>query len=173
MDIIYNKDSFENAVEVDNYPWGFKFKTKRRYWIETTKRGDRVCYQTLNPKTDKWCAVKKSTYAGIKVLYENEDGHIKTHSLDPQWASKEWLAEFQEFIDETKLTDAQRAKICETKTIHHCQKLVKVEYEINPQRNEEEQTKHDAEQKKVKDKLNRYANHVYNQCLVKNNLGGE
>jgi hypothetical protein len=48
-------------------------RTKRKYWIETTKRGDRLCYQTLNPKTDKWCAVKKSTYAGIKVLYENED----------------------------------------------------------------------------------------------------
>ena len=65
MDIIYNKDSFENAVEVDNYPWGYKFKTKRRYWIETTKRGDRVCYQTLNPKTDKWCAVKKSIYSAV------------------------------------------------------------------------------------------------------------
>ena len=47
MNIIYNKDSFDNAIEVDNYPWGFKFKTKRRYWIETTKRGDRLCFQTL------------------------------------------------------------------------------------------------------------------------------
>jgi len=34
---IYNKDSFDNALEVSNYPWGFRLKTKRRTWIETNK----------------------------------------------------------------------------------------------------------------------------------------
>ena len=68
MTIIYNKDAADNAVTVDNYPWGYTLKTKRKYWIETTKRGDRLCYQTLNPKTDKWCAVKKSTYAVSKFF---------------------------------------------------------------------------------------------------------
>ena len=154
MNIIYNKDSADNAVVVDDYPRGYKLRTKRKYWIETTKRVDRLCYQTLNPKTDKWCAVKKSTYAGIKVLYENEEGHIKTHSLDPAWASKEWLAEFQDLGDETLLTNEQRAKICETKTIHHCRKFVKVKCEINPQRTPEEQAKHDAEQAEIKKKMN-------------------
>ena len=48
MEIIYNKDSFENAIEVNNYTWAYKLKTDRRYWIETTSRGDRLCYQTLN-----------------------------------------------------------------------------------------------------------------------------
>ena len=170
MNVIYNKDAAENAVTVEDYPWGYKLRTKRKYWIETTKRGDRLCYQTLNPKTDKWCAVKKSTYSGIEVLYENEDGHIKTYGLDPQWATKEGLANFQKNVDETKLTDAQRAKICETKTILHCQKLVKVEYEINPQRTPEDQAKHDAVQKKINTKLNNYANYVYGECLVKNGI---
>ena len=168
--IIYNKDSADNAVVVEDYPWGYKLRTKRKYWIETTKRGDRLCYQTLNPKTDKWCAVKKSTYSGIMVLYENEDGHIKTIGLDPQWSGEEGLANFLNNVDETKLTDAQRAKICETKTIHHCQKLVEVKCEINPQRTPEEQAKHDAEQKEIKDKLNNYANHIYGKCLVKNGI---
>ena len=168
--VIYNKDSADNAVVVEDYPWGYKLRTKRKYWIETTKRGDRLCYQTLNPKTDKWCAVKKSTYAGIKVLYENEDGHIKTHSLDPAWASKEWFAEFLELVDETKLTDAQRAKICETKTIHHCQKLVKVEIRNVTMMDPEEKAKKDAEQEEIKEKLNNYANHIYGECLVKNGI---
>ena len=168
--IIYNKDSADNAVVVEDYPWGYKLRTKRKYWIETTKRGDRLCYQTLNPKTDKWCAVKKSTYSGIMVLYENEDGHIKTIGLDPQWATKESLAHFQNKVDITKLTDAQRAKICEAKTIMHCQKLVEVKCEINPQRTSEEQAKHDAEQEEIKDKLNNYANHIYGECLVKNGI---
>ena len=170
MTIIYNKDAADNAVTVENYPWGYKLKTKRKYWIETTKRGDRLCYQTLNPKTGKWCAVKKSTYAGIKVLYKNEDGHIKTYTLNPVWDNKEWLDKFQNLVDVTKLTDAQRAKICETKTIHHCQKLIEVKCEINPQRTQEEQEKHDAEQKEIKDKLNNYANHIYGKCLVKNGI---
>ena len=169
-DLIYNKDSADNAVVVEDYPWGHKLRTKRKYWIETTKRGDRLCYQTLNPKTDKWCAVKKSTYAGIKVLYENEDGHIKTLSLKPEWDSKEWLAEFLDLVDETNLTDAQRAKICETKTIHHCRKFVKVKCEIAPQRTPEEQAKYDAEQAEIKKKMNNYANHIYGECLVKNGI---
>ena len=168
--IIYNKDAADNAVTVEDYPWGYKLRTKRKYWIETTKRGDRLCYQTLNPKTDKWCAVKKSTYAGIKVLYENEDGHIKTYTLDPVWDSKEWLAEFQDLIDVTKLTDAQRAKICETKTIHHCRKLVKVEFVNTTMMDPAEKTKRDAQQKVAANKLNNYANHVYGKCLVKNGI---
>jgi len=65
----YNIDSFDNAIEVNNYPWGFRLKTKRRYWIETTKNGDRFCFCTLNPKTDKWSAVKKSTYNAVEVIY--------------------------------------------------------------------------------------------------------
>ena len=57
---VYDKNSFDNALEVSNYPWGFRLKTKRRTWIETDKnKGDRVCFCTLNPKTNKWCAVKK------------------------------------------------------------------------------------------------------------------
>jgi hypothetical protein len=77
---------------------------------------------------------------------------LKTIGLDPQWATKESLAHFQKNVDETKLTDAQRAKICETKTIHHCRKFVKVKYEINPQRTPEEQAKKDAEQAEIKKK---------------------
>lgn len=75
--IIYNKDSFDNSIEVDNYPWGFKLKTLRRYWIETKKkRGDRFCYATLNPKTNKWCKPKKSTYRTLKFLFEEPNGYI-------------------------------------------------------------------------------------------------
>ncbi len=31
----YNINSFENALMVENYPWGFRLKTKRKYWIES------------------------------------------------------------------------------------------------------------------------------------------
>ena len=35
---IYNHTTFENGYEVDNYPWGFRLKTKVRYWIETNDK---------------------------------------------------------------------------------------------------------------------------------------
>ena len=65
---IYNKDSFENSVEVDNYPWGFRLKTKKRYWIETNKKGSRLVSCTLNPKNNQWCKPKASTYLEVGVL---------------------------------------------------------------------------------------------------------
>jgi hypothetical protein len=114
--------------------------------------------------------VKKSTYSGIEVLYENEDGHIKTIGLDPQWATKESLAHFQKNVDVTKLTDGQRAKICETKTILHCQKFVNVEIVNTTMMDQEEKAKKDAEQEEIKNKLNDYANHIYGKCLVKNGI---
>jgi hypothetical protein len=68
------------------------------------------------------------------------------------------------------LTDAQRAKICETKTILHCQKLVKVEFVNTTMMDPAEKTKRDAQQKVETNKLNNYANHVYGKCLVKNGI---
>ena len=168
-DLIYNKDAADNAVVVEDYPWGYKLRTKRKYWIETTKKGDRLCYQTLNPKTGEWCAVKKGTYAGIKVLYKDEAGHVAAVTLNPAWDSEEWLKEFQKIVDVTKLKDEQRAKICEAKTIQHVNKFVEVKIAPAPQDPEVKAAK-DAEQKEIKKKLNNYANHIYGQCLVKNGI---
>ena len=102
---IYNKDSFENAVEVNNYPWGFRLKTKRRTWIETDKnKGDRVCFCTLNPKTNKWCAVKKSTYNAVDVLLIDEkDNHeYFIHKYNPPNKIKEILRKFNKNLKELK-----------------------------------------------------------------------
>ena len=57
---IYNKDSFENSIEIQNYPYGFK-KTSKRFWLETNKKGTRLVSSTKNPKTGEWCKAKTST----------------------------------------------------------------------------------------------------------------
>ena len=59
---------FENAYIVESYPYG-RLRTKAKYWIETTNRGQRIASQTLNPKTNKWNNPKKSTYSPVKALY--------------------------------------------------------------------------------------------------------
>ncbi len=76
LQIKLNHNSEETAYTVENYPWGYTLKTKRKYWIETTNRGDRFVYQTLNPKTKKWCKPKKSTYSAVLALYIKDNGHV-------------------------------------------------------------------------------------------------
>lgn len=68
----------DTAYLVDDYPYGFKLRTQIRYWIETTKHGDRFCSQTLNPKTGRWNKPKKSTYSLIACMYiDDETGHVE------------------------------------------------------------------------------------------------
>lgn len=72
----------ETAYIVDDYPYGFRLRTQIRYWIETTKHGQRFVSQTLNPKTGAWNKPKAGTYDEIKVMVRNEEnGHIGCESL--------------------------------------------------------------------------------------------
>lgn len=72
----------ETAYIVDDYPYGFRLRTQIRYWIETTKNGQRFVSQTLNPKTGAWNKPKAGTYDPIKVLTRDpENGHIHSDSL--------------------------------------------------------------------------------------------
>ena len=173
MKLIYNKDSFTNAVEVDNYPWGYRLKTKRRYWVETTKRGDRVCYRTLNPKTDNWCAVKRSTYDAVLLLYFDENNHVKSYGISLGWSDASAVHRFEKTVDVEKLSDDQRKKICEAKTINHVNSKIKVSFSNVSSMSDEEKKAKDKEQEEIQAKINLYANHVYGKYLVKNNLATE
>jgi len=182
---IYNKDSFENALEVSNYPWGFRLKTKRRTWIETNKnQGDRVCYSTLNPKTQKWCAVKKSTYGAVYVLYFDENEHIKSLGLS-KCAYKKELEEFTSIIDCESLSVLQKKQLERIKAIQKVMDKVTVtvskvsEYNLSdPQdlermranNNSPETKEREEEQRKVKAQITSAINSTYNQAIIKNNL---
>lgn len=77
----------ETAYVVDDYPYGFKLRCKARYWIEThPKRGQRVMFQTTNPKIEgreAWNKPKASTYAQLRVLVLDEsNGHVETDSIN-------------------------------------------------------------------------------------------
>jgi hypothetical protein len=79
---LYGHTSPETAYEVEDYPWGFRLRTKIRYWIESKiNYGQRFCSQTVNPKTGRWCAPRMDTYSEIEVLYLNEDDHVRRDIL--------------------------------------------------------------------------------------------
>ena len=183
----YNINNFDNALMVENYPWGFKLKTKRKYWIETNKtQGDRLCFCTLNPKTNKWCAVKKSTYNAVNVLNIRDDnGYIETDGVHKYGTTKDELDKFLSRIDYEQLNDLQKKQICKLKSINKVMekvtfKFAKVsEYNLSDpldlirmrrDNNSPETKAKEQEQNQIKNKIVSAINGTYNQCLVKNNL---
>ncbi len=85
----------DTAFVVEDYPYGFRLRTQIRYWIETTKHGQRFVSQTMNPKTGEWNKPKSGTYDEIKVLTRDpENGYIHSDSLRYN-DSLEKIAEFE------------------------------------------------------------------------------
>ena len=96
--LIYTAKDFDSAYIVPNWPWGFKLKTEARFWIETTKVGDRFVQQTKNPKTGKWCKPKKSTYDAVLVL-AIKDGNRPSRVGFATGASGETIAKMIDVLD--------------------------------------------------------------------------
>jgi hypothetical protein len=67
----------------ENYPYGYTAKTTKTDWLEfSPKKGFRHCSQTINPKTGRPNAPKKSVYYDILLMYRDESGHVKTQARD-------------------------------------------------------------------------------------------
>lgn len=86
MKQIFGHTSPETAYVVDDYPYGFRLRTKIRYWVETKKNfGQRFVSQTLNPKTDKWNKPKTGNYHQVAILGLSEKpetlGHVTFAAL--------------------------------------------------------------------------------------------
>jgi len=166
---IYNKDSFENSVEVDNYPWGFK-KTSKRFWLETNKKGTRLVSSTKNPKTGEWCKAKASTYSEVGVLTSDiKDGKnfISWKGLSGYSSDKD-IVEFTRAVDVQQLPELSQKAICFLKAKNHAWKGVKVEFVTNPTPEQSEKLKQNED--KAKSYLAAVGSRAYNTCLIKNNL---
>ena len=185
MNYIYDANSFDTAIQVEKYPWGFRLKTKRKYWIETTKNGDRSCFQTLNPKTNMWCAVKKSTYEAVKLLYQDEKGHVQSHSIHKYGVNKKEIENFLSEINYELLNKLQQKQICKLKAVDKVMenvtwKITKTaEYNLSDpgdlarmkaDHNSPKEQQERKEQEKIKGHIAGAIHGAYNQCLTKNKL---
>jgi len=87
---------------VDNYPYGYTMRTRMRYWIETTNRGQRFVRQSLNPKTGKWNKPKKSTYCQIMLAGLNEENHVKFTGISMYSSdeAKKFQEKYQEYFND-------------------------------------------------------------------------
>jgi hypothetical protein len=72
----------ETAVVIEDYPYGFRLRCKKRYWLEYRKGyGNRLCTQTTNPKhlATTWNAVKASTFSSMGFMYRIDDPGAEDH----------------------------------------------------------------------------------------------
>ena len=75
--------STSTTYKVSNYPYGYKLKTDKFYSIEFSKgKGFRSVETTMNPKTNKLNAPKKSTYSPMMVLTVADDGKVSRYALE-------------------------------------------------------------------------------------------
>ena len=158
-----NHTNENNAYIVDDYPYG-RYRTKMRYWIETNKtHGDRVCRQSLNPKTDKWNNPKKSTYSEVMVLKKNpSNGHVETDSLST-WAGEERI---KEFMNKYELNEQQKKRCKQLIILNRASKHIK--YEIKP--HDPNGPSHEETQKKNQEIWNRAIAYEHHKAKKNNEI---
>jgi len=143
----------QNPIIKDNYPYGFRLKTKIKYYVESVKKkGDRFVSQTLNPKTNKWNKPKKSVYSNVIVIVEDERGHIDYINFN-YYFDKEEFKKFLDKIDINQLNELQQDKIKEFKAILKTREYIDYKCEDITNLTEEEKLKREEEQNKIKRKL--------------------
>lgn len=150
----------QKPLTVEDYPYGFRLRTKAQYWIETTKRGQRIVFRTLNPKTQQWNKPKKSIYSDILMLYRNtENGHIENDSLSFTYSRKEDLEKFLAEYPEDTLSEYQQKQIIYFRAILRTREHVKVNLVENPTPQQTEQI--DQNNKETSEDLRKIFRHYY------------
>jgi len=111
---LYGHTDENSAYVVDDYPYGFRLRTKIRYWMESSSKGWRFVSQTLNPKTQGWNAPKKSTYSLLAgAMFLDEKGHVEWEGLSGYGDADEALEFAKQFpqADLSKLKKESEAKV--------------------------------------------------------------
>lgn len=95
MKLLFNHISPETAYVVEDYPYGFNLRCKKRYWLEFGKnKGVRFASQTTNPKKagEVWNKPKYSTYCAFGgAMYLDEENHVQWTGLHEYKGIKETL----------------------------------------------------------------------------------
>ena len=125
-EVLRNYENEDTAFVVNDYPYGFRLRTKIRYWVETKKGyGQRFCSQTLNPKTDKWNKPKKGTYNVIIGMYKDENDHITYETLSSGgWSKEEQIQEFEKVF--SPFTEHQTKAIRYIRATNKANEVIKV-----------------------------------------------
>ena len=150
MQILSGHTTEENAKVINDYPYGFRLRTRIRYWIESNKNGDRFISQTLNPKTNLWNNPKKGTYSDVIVMVEEENGYISYIEFSTAYRETKDLNDFLEKVKGFEFNDFQKHKLLTAKAILKVRENISFEIVANPT---EEEIKEIEENKKKNMKI--------------------
>jgi hypothetical protein len=90
-------DSEATAYMVADYPYGFRLRCQIRYWVETTKHGQRLVSQTSNPKRGGiWNKPKRGVYHSIAIMTLDGEGHVQISVLSAYASSEPTIQAFAE-----------------------------------------------------------------------------
>ena len=70
LQIIPDANSFDSAAIAQDYPYGFKVRCKKAYWVEYREgMGYRAVTRTTNPRKENliWNAPKMGTYHAVRI----------------------------------------------------------------------------------------------------------
>ena len=98
MRILKGHTTRETAFVVEDYPYGFRLRCKKLYWLETNKHGTRMVTMTSNPKKPGlvFNKPKAGTYCRFgEVMFLNAEGHVEGRGLSEYCTGKEG----KEFLD--------------------------------------------------------------------------
>lgn len=116
----------ETAYVINDYPYGFRLRTKIRYWLETKeKNGDRFCSQTLNPETGKWNKPKKSTYIDIGYMFLDKNNHVKWDGLSFNHNTLKEIEDLEQLAGK-RFTDIQKKRFKTGKILVKTREILKV-----------------------------------------------
>ena len=133
IEVLKPQPTEQTPYTVQDYPYGFTQRTKAQYWIDTTTKGQRIIFRTLNPKTQQWNKVKPSVYSDILVLYKNLDnGHIENIGLSFTYDGEEDLTKFLSECSEATLSEYQQNKLRIFRVILKTRQHLKLTIRENP-----------------------------------------
>jgi hypothetical protein len=160
-EILNPQPTKENPFEIDGYPYGWKLRTKARYWVETNKTyGQREMLQTLNPRSQQWNKPKGSTYASIVILYrDTENGHIECYHFSGYAENAEGIKAFLEFCPMENLSEYQKHTLKHFEAIYKANSHFKIEMVVNP--TPEQQAEIDQHNKEYKELMSKIAGYYF------------
>lgn len=112
MTVLSGHTSADTAYVVPDYPYGFRLRCQIRYWIETTKHGQRVVSQTTNPKKPGtvWNKPKASTYSNIRILFLDENNYVQNNGLSFYTTTKQ-IADFEAAYGEALTSERDQKEL--------------------------------------------------------------
>ena len=144
----------ETALIVNDYPYGFRLRTKIRYWITTDKKkGDRFYSQTLHPTKQIWNKPKCSTYSAVMIMISNEQDHITYRSISLGWSGDDELKRFLDFAGDYSFNEHQQDKIKQCQAINNTNKHISVKCVNATGWTPEESARHKEQQRKERIKI--------------------